>query len=164
MDLWFVYIAVFSQQFQLSGLFLILPLFLSDEFGYSDTESGALFGGIGVTLAVYSVGLGTIIDKIGVKYSAMAAGFITVLACVPLVLAQEQQHLVVPLVLILPFGGAMAIPAGKIAPRRYTTEETRPLAYSLFFASLMLAQFVAYGVDDAIIHGSNDTDPLSKYR
>ena len=77
--------------------------------------------------------LGTIVDKIGVKYSTMAAGFISITAGVLIVIAQDENLMVVALVIFVPLGPAMAVPAGKIAPRRYTKEDCRPAAYSLYF-------------------------------
>ena len=86
----------------------------------------------------------------------MAAGFISIFAGVMLVVVIDEYIMALTLVVFVPLGPAMAVPAGKIAPRRYTKEETRPAAYSLYFCTLQLAQVISYGLDDAVLHGSED--------
>ena len=72
-DLWLCYTAIFTNQFMMFGLVLILPILLSDEFGYSDTAAGSIFGALGGVLSLYAVSLGTFLDKIGVKIAMILA-------------------------------------------------------------------------------------------
>jgi len=116
-----------------------LPLFLTDEFGYSDTEAGTLFGTVGVSLAIQAVLLGTVVDKIGVKFSTMFAGLFGALTGFMIAFAVNEAMLLFTLIVLMPLGGALAIPAGKIAPRRYTLPATRSAAFSLFFWIQQLA-------------------------
>ena len=80
--------------------------------------------------------LGAFIDRMGIKKSVMIASVISVIAGIIITFAQNEGLFIFGLVFVLPLAGAISIPAGKIAPRRYTIEATRPAAYSLFFATL----------------------------
>ena len=62
------------------GLWLILPLLLSEEYGYSDTAAGSVFGALGGVKCLYYLCLGTFLDKLGVKISVILAGIVGVVA------------------------------------------------------------------------------------
>jgi hypothetical protein len=58
------------------------------------------------------------------------------LAIVALILftfARVEAPTVLTIVFIVPLPGAIVVPAAKIAPRRYTPEQIRGVAYSLLF-------------------------------
>ena len=75
-DLWLVDAVTNSQLFLLFSIFLTLPIFLCNEFGYNDTAAGAMFGAVGGMIAFYSILLGPVVDRIGIKKSAMIASII----------------------------------------------------------------------------------------
>jgi len=77
-----------------------------------------------------------LIDRLGIKKSVMIASAISVVAGLIITFAENEGLFIFGLVFILPLAGALSIPAGKIAPRRYTIPATRPAAYSLFFVTL----------------------------
>ena len=64
----------------LFSLYMTLPLLLSEEFGYSDTAAGTVVGAIGGMMGFYAVVLCTIVDKIGVKKSALISSIIATIA------------------------------------------------------------------------------------
>ena len=107
-------------------------------------------------VAFYSVLLGPVVDKIGVKKSAIISSLLTTISGILLAVAEWEALLLIVVILIFPIAGAFAIPAGKIAPRKYEDQDTRLAAYSSFFWTLMLVQTITYGVGDAIHHGSDD--------
>ena len=47
--------------------------------------------------------------------------------------APNEGIFLVGLIVVAPLGGALAIPASKMGPKRYCLENTRPAAYSLLF-------------------------------
>ena len=114
-------------------------MFLTDEYGYSDTEAGILFGFVSVSFAIQSVLLGTIVDKIGVKYSTMTGVFVTTITGFMIAFSVNEAMLIFSFTVMMPLGGALCIPAAKIAPRRYTLPETRSAAFSAFFWILQLS-------------------------
>ena len=79
------------------------------------------------------------VDKIGVKCSTMAGGLSRGLAGLMIAFAVNEAMLLFALVVFMPFGGALAIPAGRIAPRRYTLPATRSAAFVAFFWIQQLA-------------------------
>lgn len=49
------------------SIVIILPIFLSEEFGYSDTVAGLVYGGMGACYTLFAIILGTSIDKLGIR-------------------------------------------------------------------------------------------------
>ena len=66
----------------------------------------------------------------------MISSLVSTIAGAIITFVQHEGTFIFGLVFVLPLGGAISIPAGKIAPRRYTTLATRPVAYSLFFVAI----------------------------
>ena len=118
---------------------------------------------MGGALSFYSILLGTVVDRWGVKISTSISVF---LACLGGILFAFSTHVVplfISLMFIIPLSGALAVTAGTIAPRRYADEKSRPMAFSLYFVALQLAQAAGFGMIDAILHESH-VEFISKYR
>lgn len=135
---------------------MILPVYLSDEFDYNDTAAGTVWGATALMVAFYSVIIGPAVDKLGVAKSAMFSSILSGISGLLLAIADGEAMFVVTVIILFPISAAFAIPAGKIAPRRYTDEDTRQAAYSTFFWTLMVVQATTYGVVDVILHNSYD--------
>lgn len=53
--------------FLYNSIVLILPMFLTEEFGYSDTIAGLVYGSMGAAYTVCAILLGTSVDKFGIR-------------------------------------------------------------------------------------------------
>jgi MFS family permease len=111
--------------FTIFNVFLIVPLFLSDEFGLSDTEAGAVFGALGGAISVYMMLVGTFLDKLGIKHSLVIGIIFSFLGITIVTFSYNLPLLLIGLLGILPLGMALVLPAAKISPRRYVLEHLR---------------------------------------
>ena len=68
-DFWYVLIILLLFGYLYFSLIIILPLFLSDEFGFSDTKAGLLYGAMGASITVWGIVAGTTVDRLGVRMS-----------------------------------------------------------------------------------------------
>lgn len=60
------------------------------------------------------------------------------------------------ILLLLPLGGSVGVPAGKIAIRRFTKPETRSVAFSIVFMVMNVASMMGFGSDDIFTHESQN--------
>jgi len=58
------------------------------------------------------------------------------------------------ILMFLPLGGSVGVPAGKIAVRRYTKPETRSMAFSIVYMVMNIAAMAGFASDDILTHES----------
>eukprot|EP00946_MAST-07B_sp_MAST-7B-sp1_P002590 g2590.t1 len=141
-----------------------MTLYLSQEFGFSDSQAGWTYGLMGMLTSVYGFFIGFLIDNLGVKYS-LVFGF-GLLLISRLIYGATQSREMIHLVVYLthPLGCALGIPVMTIGIRRYTSETgpNRQLAYALFYESLNLASVTAAPAIDGfrrIMQSTNEKNP-----
>jgi MFS family permease len=143
-DFWLILVILLLHGFLYFSLIIILPIFLSDEFGYSDTKAGLVYGGMGAGLTMFGIIFGTTVDRIGVRFSEILSSIILLVGGVLLAFAFEQVLMYFCILVFLPIGGALGIPVTKIATRRYTTEQSRSSAFSLVFIVMNISAMLGY--------------------
>ena len=144
-ELLLTYVLKFLESYSYYSLAVTMTLYLSQEFGFSDSQAGWTYGLMGMLTSVYGFFIGFLIDNLGVKYS-LVFGFGLLLVSRVIYGATRSVgmiHLVV--YLTHPLGCALGIPVMTIGIRRYTSETgpDRQLAYALFYESLNLASVTA---------------------
>jgi dipeptide/tripeptide permease len=76
-ELWLVYVLKFLGSYSYFALSLILTKYLTDEYGYSDTEAGWVYGVFGLLIAIFGIILGFFIDCLGVKRSLILGNIVS---------------------------------------------------------------------------------------
>ena len=66
-DLWMIFAILLLHGYLYYSIVIILPLFLSDEFGYTDTLAGLVYGAMGASYTLFAIFLGTTIDRMGIR-------------------------------------------------------------------------------------------------
>ena len=66
-EFWMINAILLLHGFLYYSIVIILPLFLSEEFGYSDTLAGVVYGAMGAAYTLCAIILGTSIDKLGIR-------------------------------------------------------------------------------------------------
>ena len=152
-ELWIIYFLKFLESFSYYTLAVTMTLYLSQEFGYSDTASGTAYGMMGMLTSIYGFLVGFIIDNLGVKNS-LACGFGLLLAGRTIyATTQSVVALDFMILAVLPLGSALGVPVMTIGIRRYTrSPEELTNAYALFYTSMNLAAVVAAPTIDAFRH------------
>jgi proton-dependent oligopeptide transporter, POT family len=123
-------------------------MFLTEEFGLSDTAAGWAYGLYGVMSTAFGFACGWIIDYMGVRVSLLLGGSIG--AASRLILALTPSHRTAKLMLYtaLPFSECLGIPIMTIGIKRYTSSQNRTFAFSLFYSMMNVAALVVGPVVD----------------
>jgi predicted MFS family arabinose efflux permease len=121
-DMWFLLTVLFVVHLASMSFMLVLPLFLSDDYNYNDSEAGMVFGGVGAMFTAYALTCGTVVDKIGIKLAICLASLIGAAALGLISFVTAEAVVLILLLFFLPLPAALGVPAAKIAPRRYATE------------------------------------------
>lgn len=59
------------------GMSLNMTLYLSEEFDFSDTHAGLIYGTVGLLSSIFGLLCGGFIDRLGVRKSLLLGGFIS---------------------------------------------------------------------------------------
>jgi len=162
-DFWYILLILLLTGYLYFSLIIILPLFLSNEFGFSDTKAGLLYGGMGASITVWGIVAGTSVDRLGVRMSEIIASVTLGIGVVLLAVSFEPILLIFCVLVFLPIGAAFGLPVTKIATRRYTLKETRSTAFSLVFMVMNVAAMLGFAMDDVFTHTTQNSS-FSSFR
>jgi MFS family permease len=148
-ELFIIYLLKFLESYSYFAIIYTLIIFLSDEFHYNDEQAGLCYGLFGMCISLYGFLFGGfLIDNFGVKKSLCTGCTILLVGRLLLVVATSHTSILIILYTILPIGTCLGIPVMQIAIRRYTTDTSRSLAYSDFYAMMNVsAIFSASAID-----------------
>lgn len=147
-EIWVIFVLKFFSSYAYFTTSLILTLFLSREFGFSDIDAGWCFGMYGVMTTVFGVLCGWVIDFLGVRYSLILGSFLTSFCRIVITLTKSRTVLLTLLCTLLPFGESLGIPIMTIGIKRYTNATNRTFGYSLFYSVMNVAAFIVGPVVD----------------
>lgn len=146
-ELWITFCIKFLDSLANFSMHIILVLYLTSEFAFSDVKAGTIYGGYGALITTYSLGTGLMIDKIGVAKSMYVGVTISFIGRVIMLLVTAstsgQALLLTTLFSILPIGNSIMFPNMMIAIRRYTVKKNRNFVYGLFYTIMLLAILIS---------------------
>jgi len=128
---------------------VVLVSLLSSEFGMSDRTAGWLYGCYGTTVSILGLFMGFVIDNIGVRWTLLLAGVLLVGSRAIITFTSAGWLATVTLLTMASVGQALINPVLAMALRRYTDEDVRQFAFSLFYVT----QNLAYAAGAFLIHG-----------
>ena len=131
---------------------LNLVLYLTQEFGMSDVEAGAMYGAWGMATSLFGMAFGAAIDRAGVRWSLLIGGSLLVVGRVMLAWAPTRGHALASILIVIPSGQALSISVLAIAIRRTTDDSTRAVAFATFYAVMNVGALVSGIATDAINH------------
>lgn len=148
-QLYIIFILKFLESYSYFAIIYTLIIFLSDEFKYSDEQAGWSYGLFGMCTSVYGfIFGGFLIDNLGVRLSLCLGCSILLVGRLLLAVCSLHIHILLILYTILPIGTCLGIPVMQIAIRRFTTDKSRSLAYSIFYGMMNIsAIFSASAID-----------------
>jgi len=138
-ELWIIYSMKILEATAMFCLNFILVKFLSEEMGMSDIAAGWVYGGYGTMVCVFGLLVGFLVDNLGVRSSLMLGGVLLLMSRVMIAFTQSSQETTIALLSVYALGSAMALPVQMMAMRRYTTEESRQFAFSVFYVFMNLS-------------------------
>lgn len=162
------------------GVFIVITLYLSNVWGFSDIEAGIISGLFSATLYLLPTFTGALADKIGFRTSILLAfALLTLgyggLGLLPTLLEgaglveyemttvfyglQESmlRWTIVPVLILIVAGGSIikAVITGTVALE--TTSETRAAGYSVFYMMVNIGAFTGKTVVDPLRKSLGDT-------
>lgn len=148
-ELYIIFMLKFLESYSYFSIIYTLIIFLSDEYKYTDEQAGWSYGIFGMCTSVYGfIFGGFLIDNLGVKLSLCLGCTILLVGRLLLVICSAHSHIMLILYTILPIGTCLGIPVMQIGIRRFTTEKSRSLAFSIFYAMMNVsAIFSASAID-----------------
>eukprot|EP00178_Gracilaria_changii_P016723 TRINITY_DN48035_c0_g1_i1.p1 TRINITY_DN48035_c0_g1~~TRINITY_DN48035_c0_g1_i1.p1 ORF type:complete len:695 (-),score=78.04 TRINITY_DN48035_c0_g1_i1:288-2372(-) len=142
-ELWLIFAMKFLSSYAYFSLSLVLTLFLTDEFGMSDTAAGWAYGAYGVMSTFFGLLCGWFIDYLGVRVSLLVGALIGALSRFIMAVTLSQHTAVLMLYSFLPFAECLGIPIMTIGIKRYTNAHNRTFAFSLFYSMMNVAALCA---------------------
>ncbi len=161
------------------GVFIVITLYLSNVWGFSDIEAGLISGTFSACLYLLPTFVGALADKIGFRTSIMLAFLLLTLGygglgLLPTLLESaglvhyemtttftglESSYLrwsIVPVLLLIVVGGSFikAVISGTVA--RETSSETRARGYALFYMMVNIGAFLGKTVVDPLRKSMGD--------
>ena len=157
-----LYIAYFMKTTSFCGFFFlgfILTLYYTSELGFSDWEAGILFAAQGVAAGFYSITLGTIPDKYGIKFTMVISQLIAAIGFVVVIFASNRWVKVGILVGPILLGFSLTIPSIKLAIKRFTLPAAHSIAFSILYIFVWGAAAISGIIVDVIlsVNGINST-------
>eukprot|EP00934_Nitzschia_sp_Nitz4_P003137 Nitzschia sp. Nitz4//scaffold1_size375055//139347//140861//NITZ4_000256-RA/size375055-processed-gene-0.131-mRNA-1//-1//CDS//3329540985//3127//frame0 len=149
-ELWKAYALKFLDSYSYFSFSIIFTLFLSEDFGFSDVQAGAIYGAWGALITAYGLLTGVVVDNLGVAKSLRLGFMISLVARIALFLTTSPYVLLLHLGITLPLGNCLGIPVLTTGIRRYTTEAARGFAFGLFYVVMNIAALVSGPIVDML--------------
>jgi MFS family permease len=148
-----IYVISFIDSIAYFAFSYALIIHLGKEVGLPDSLAGLFYGVFGVSISVAGLPLGFAVDWLGVRNSicaSSAASFVTHLGMAYAVLGRSSWLSI--LILCAGVGPSVALmnPTIPIAIKRYTTKETRDMAYTINYGIMNAAASVCMALLDLL--------------
>jgi len=128
------------------SLMYILAKYLSDEFGFSDVEAGWLFAFCNGMQFPFALCLSMVLDSWGVRRMCIIGELFLICSRLCLWLTRSRILVYVVLLGLYPMGTAALLPALIVGVKRFSSSQSRPYAFSLFYTGLNVASLCVAGV------------------
>lgn len=142
-DLYIVYAINACDNFNYFSLSLLFTLYLTEEFGFTDQQTGVLYGLWGCAITLFGFAFGGIVDFLGVKKTLAVAFVLTGTGRLLLAVSHTKWMLLTAIFGPVSFGLAFGSPAVLIAVKRYTKESNRGFAYAVLYAAMNVASLLS---------------------
>jgi MFS family permease len=147
-ELYLTFLLVFCDGYGYFCVSQILVIFLHEEYGVTDMNSGTIYGLWLASITFWGMIASCLNDYLGVRRSLLIAFSISLISNISIALSSSLKLLYVILFGILPVGNSMGIPMLIIGIKRYTKKANRGFAYGLFYAIMNVAALVSGPVID----------------
>ncbi|OMJ95646.1 hypothetical protein SteCoe_892 [Stentor coeruleus] len=131
----------FFQSFQYYVLVTLIPLFFTNELNFSDVQSGAIFGGLGILIGLISLYLSSIMNTISLKRGLFISAFLGIIGFTFFI----TRNLILSLIgiFIQAWSCAMSWPFIEYGIKMYSSAEFRNISSSCYFMTNYLAGIIA---------------------
>ncbi|CAK9052120.1 unnamed protein product [Durusdinium trenchii] len=114
---------------------VLLVIYATDEFGFSDQQAGALYGWWGILSSIWtSIASIFAIDNLGSKRTAVFAIVAMISTRGVLVTARNPETFRFSILVLSPMAEGLLLPVFLVGLKRLTVKEERPMAFSVNYA------------------------------
>lgn len=142
-ELWIIFALKFLSSYAYFAFALVLTMFLTQEFGMSDSAAGWAYGMYGVMSTIFGFVCGWVIDYMGVRVSLLVGAVVGAIARFVLTFTRSRRTAQIMLYTALPFSECLGIPIMTIGIKRYTNAGNRTFAFSVFYSMMNAAALFA---------------------
>ena len=158
----YLYIAYFINTSSLIGYVCVSitrSIYFTTELGFSDWQAGLLLALQNFISSLYSLTVGSIVDKYGIKFSIFISQLIALCGYVVMILPSNQLVKVVMLVGPIPLGFSLVVATIKLAIKRFTLPTALSIAFSILHMFVYLGDFISGIIVGVIlsVNGINST-------
>lgn len=146
-----IYIVTFVDSLAYYAFSYALIMHLGMEVGLPDSLSGIFYGIFGICISISSLVLGFLADYMGIRNSiciSSAIGFLARLSMAYAVLGRATWLSALLLFGLVAPSIALIGPPIPTAIKRYTSDDTRALAFTIYYGVMNIAAFVATPIVD----------------
>lgn len=130
-----------------------LKLWLSSDFGYSDTQALALVGAWSLVITIVTLLVGSLTDAIGLRKTFFLGVWICAIARLTMAFATVKWVAIAGGLFPLAIGEALGAPVVVAAIRRYSNTKQRSISYSFLYMMMNLGFLVAGLLFDGLRSG-----------
>lgn len=148
-DFWVVNIIQFLESLAYFSMINVMTLYLTTNCGFSDIDSGAWVAIYTLYVTAFVLGIGSIIDVIGLRRSFLvAAGFLMVarlgMGIAPVFLTGDAlRFTVMGMILCLSMGTAFMTPTITTSIRKFTTKDNRSTGFNMYYLIMNVGAILA---------------------
>jgi MFS family permease len=136
-ELWPVYLATFLEYIGVYSFLVTLSLWLTSDFGMSDTEAGWWAATFSTLLTLLAFAVGSIADTVGLRRTLIASFSLAALMRLAMSLAATRTQAIAAL-LTFALAFAMSTPVLQTAVHHAADKRTRSFAFSFWYVSVNL--------------------------
>ncbi|MFN7143900.1 MAG: MFS transporter [Myxococcota bacterium] len=136
-DLWILYAVKLLESVAYFTVYTLLAIFLTNDLGYSDTESGSITGTWLTAVSLVVFGAGFVADGLGIRKALLIAAISAAVGRGLVALAGTPEAVFVGLAASV-WGIASMKPTMNAAVRAYTTPQTVAFGFSLYYVVMNL--------------------------
>jgi len=150
-EIWLVYITVLLAAFSRVCFVLVVVLFLSTDFNYTDSEASWIYAIHGIAGTGLSLGLGWVVDWLGVKETWLLGNALLFCGRVALPLFYSRRVVLFAIFALIPLGGMpLLYPSLTACINRASNPSNRAVAFSLYVVARSIGSCLAAPVVDGI--------------
>ncbi|OMJ79355.1 hypothetical protein SteCoe_20648 [Stentor coeruleus] len=140
-----------------------LSIYLTEVRNLSDITTGVTIALYGCSAFIYSILLGSAIDKYGLKICLILGNISALTGFVILLLNSSISIQIVSILTLISAGNSVVLPSLKLGVSHYANENAKSLGFSMFFVVFFISGALAgIIVDIALSLGSTDSATFNK--
>lgn len=162
-DLFYLFLVAALETLSFFTIMSGLSIYLTEVRNLSDMTTGIIVALYGGSSFIYSILLGSAIDKYGLKFCLILGNISAFVGFVILLLNSSIPIQIICILTLISAGNSVVLPSLKLGVKHYANDEARSLGFSMLFIVFYTAGALAgVIVDIALSLGSTDAATFDK--